>query len=272
MNKVYCSTGAFIGRRNDRNHRLIREYADLIDCDGFEFLMFNSWYDRVGEVVRDLRGMSDKFHVMHCAKNIGSILSSHDGDISTAFEKFKVNCEVAAAFDIDKMVVHLWDGIISDNYIDDNIRNYARIDDIAKTYGIQLLVENVVCNKEQPMTHWKKLSEIYEDIAFVFDTKMAAFHGQLDLVYSDEWKWLWEGNHIRHLHINDYAGAYMDWDNLKTLPVGRGNVDFDTFFSFINKIGYQYDFTVEGTAINPDGSADYDELSRCVGVIRQRIE
>lgn len=39
-----------------------------------------------------------------------------------------------------------------------------------------------------------------------------------------------------HYHINDYAGGYMDWRNLRTLPVGKGKNDFKRFFKFTKKI------------------------------------
>ena len=68
------------------------------------------------------------------------------------------------------------------------------------------------------MKHWCELKEEYPEIHFVFDTKMAAFHEQLDWLYEKEYEWLWKEGHIKHYHVNDYAGGYMDWKNLITLP------------------------------------------------------
>lgn len=36
---------------------------------------------------------------------------------------------------------------------------------------------------------------------------MAAFHQQLELLYEKEYEWLWKHEHIRHYHLNDYAGG-----------------------------------------------------------------
>ena len=40
MNPVYLSTGAYTGRVNGRNWRFAIEYAERLDCDGYELLIF----------------------------------------------------------------------------------------------------------------------------------------------------------------------------------------------------------------------------------------
>ena len=40
MHNVYCSTGALIGRPNGRDYKLLADCAKRIECDGFEFLMY----------------------------------------------------------------------------------------------------------------------------------------------------------------------------------------------------------------------------------------
>lgn len=121
------------------------------------------------------------------------------------------------------------------------------------------------------MKHRCELGEIYSDITFVFDTKMAAFHGQIDMLYQEEYAWLWKERHICHYHVNDYAGGYMDWANLKTLPIGKGNVDFDRFFTYIKEIGYDGTFTVEATAFNSEGVVDVKMLNEQVKRIKEAV-
>ena len=41
MSKILCSTGALIGRPNNRDYTLIKEFAPRLECDGFEFMMFS---------------------------------------------------------------------------------------------------------------------------------------------------------------------------------------------------------------------------------------
>ena len=171
------------------------------------------------------------------------------------------------------MVMHLWDGITSDHYFENNLKAYGELQlpEVAADYGVDLLVENVVCNVEDPMHHFCQLVDRYPDIHLIFDTKMAAFHGQLDLLYEEKYSFLWKEHHIRHFHVNDYGGSYMEWGKLKTLPVGKGWIDFDRFFAFIHEIGYDDTFTVEATAFGPDGKVDLAMLNDCVQTIRQKL-
>ena len=64
----------------------------------------------------------------------------------------------------------------------------------------------------------------------------------------------------------------MDWSRLRTLPIGAGQVDFEEFFSFLQKVGYDGTFTVEATAFNAEGVVDTDMLNRCFQYIREHCE
>ena len=33
----------------------------------------------------------------------------------------------------------------------------------------------------------------------------------LEQLYDKEYEWIWKEGHIRHYHVNDYAGGYMDF-------------------------------------------------------------
>lgn len=169
------------------------------------------------------------------------------------------------------IVVHLWDGLTPDSNFQNNIAGYPRLNQIAQRYGLDLLVENVVCSVENPMKHFCELNETYPNVHFVFDTKMAAFHGQIDLLYETEYEWLWRRKQIRHFHVNDYAGGYMDWGNLRSLPIGKGKIDFKRFFDFVKKIGYDDFFTVEATAHNGAGVVDVDMLNGQFAYIRASL-
>ena len=107
-----------------------------------------------------------------------------------------------------------------------------------------------------------------ENVRFTFDTKMAAFHGQMEEIYAKENRFLWEKGHIHHLHINDYGGGYMDWSNLRTLHVGQGIIDFERLFSFLKEIRYTGDYTVEATAFDQRGIIHLDELNETFARIR----
>ncbi len=273
MNQVLCSTGAIIGRPNGRNHKLIEKFAENLQCDGFEFMMYSTWYDKAEEIVADLNRMSLNFPVMHCDKRIGENIGRDEADdLETALKRFEINCQIANDIKASKLVVHLWNGEISDQRMENNIKAYDDLETIAKKHNIDLMIENVVCNQEDPMKHWCELTEKYPDVHFIFDTKMAAFHNQMNLIYEDDYNWLWKDKHVRHLHINDYAGGYMEWDKLKTLPIGKGNINFEEFFAFIKDKNYSGDYTVEATAFAPDGSVDCDMLNQCFSNIKEYLQ
>ena len=269
MCKILCSTGALIGRPNNRDYKLLGLLSEQLNCDGYEFMMYSTWYEEKDALVSWLQALKLYIPVMHCEKHIGEAISK--GEFEEAYRRFDINCEIAEAIGAEKMVVHLWDGITSDRHFENNLKAYGQLRDIAAKYHVDVLVENVVCNLENPMKHWCELVKEYPDIHFVFDTKMAAFHSQLELLYQEDYEWLWRDGHICHYHVNDYAGGHMDWKNLRTLPVGRGHVDFKRFFAHVRKTGYQGTFTVESTAFGEDGSVDVEMLNKQFAYMRENI-
>lgn len=272
MSQILCSTGALIGRPNNRDYTLLKELAGKLECDGFEFMMYESWYDQVDRLVAALKEFSLHIPVMHCEKHIGEAISAGGREnMEEAFRRYRINCDIAEKLGAGKLVIHLWDGITSDSHFENNLEAFGELRKIAESRGIDLLVENVVCNCENPMKHWCELAERYPEVHFIFDTKMAAFHEQLELLYREEYAWLWKNGHIRHFHVNDYGGGYMEWSKLRTLPIGAGHIDFAEFFDFIRRTGYDDTFTVEATAFSSDGIVDTEMLNRCFRRIREYL-
>lgn len=270
--KILCSTGALIGRPNGRNHKLLYELTKQLSCDGYEFMMYDSWYDKSEEIVADLQEMKLCIPVMHCEKHIGEALSKNgERDWETAFRLFEINCGMAKRLGAEKLVIHLWDGEYSDRNFINNHKALGELLPMAESYGLDLLVENVVCNVENPMKHWVELAEAYPEVHFVFDTKMAAFHNQMKLIYAPEYQWLWDKGHIKHLHVNDYGGGYMEWAKLRTLAIGEGNIEFGPFFRLLKEKNYTGHFTIEATAFDAAGAVHTEKLNRCFDYIRERL-
>ena len=272
MAKILCSTGTMIGRPNGRDYRLIEKYVPQLQCDGFEFMMYSSWYEEVEALTEYLKSLKLYIPVVHVQKGIGEKISiGGPENFEEAYRLFEINCKLASEIGAAKLVIHLWDGLPSDKQFENNVKAYPVLREIAKKYGLDLLVENVVCNQQDPLTHMVELEEKYPDIHYIFDTKMAAFHSQLDKLYDPEYAWLWKDGHIRHYHVNDYGGGHMDWANLRTLPIGKGHIDFERFFDYIYKIGYNDTFTVEATAFDETGVVDVDMLNDQFGQIRNYL-
>lgn len=271
-NEVLCSTGAIIGLPNGRNYRLLGDLAKQLNCDGFELLMYSSWYDQVDELTRYLQETKLYIPIVHCEKHIGETISKGgEENFKEACRLFEINCKLAKDIGAGKLVFHLWDGVTSDAHFENNMQAYPILNDIALKYDLDLLVENVVCNQQDPMTHWCQLAKEYPNIHFVFDTKMAAFHSQLELLYEPEYAWLWEKGHIRHYHVNDYGGGHMDWNNLRVLPVGKGHIDFDKFFQHVKSTKYTGVFTLEATAYKENGEVNIEVLNDQFSQVRKLL-
>ena len=271
MCEILCSTGAVIGLPNGRNYHLLGPLSKELKCDGFEFMMFSSWYDEVDALVDALLDMKLNIPVMHCEKHIGEGISKGE-DLEGAYALFEKNCEIANRIGAKKLVIHLWDGFTSDSNFANNLSAYARLREMADAHGLDLLVENIVCTHKDPMTHWGELAEKYPDVHFIFDTKMAEFHGQTELLYEPQSDWIWKDGHLKHFHVNDFGGEIMEWAKLKTLPIGKGHVDFEKFFDFVHRIGYDDTFTVESTAFNKEGVVDVEMLNDQFEFIREKMK
>ncbi len=271
MNRILCSTGALIGRPNGRDFTLLRQCTEQLECDGYEFMMYDVWHERIDELKAFMSTLSACIPVFHIEKDVGNLISrNNEGDVERAFELFDKNCALARFLGAEKLVLHLWGGLDSDKNIQHNIECYKHLRGISDSYNLVLMIENVVCNRNDPMSHLIELAKAYPDIRFTFDTKMAAFHNQLDLLYKEENLWFFP--YIRHMHINDYAGGYMDWGNLKTLHIGDGNIDFDKLFAFLKSMNYQGDFTVEATSFDQNENINYEALNKSFEKLREYIE
>lgn len=268
MNRVLCSTGALLGRPNGRRFDLLPELAPRIRCDGFEFMMYDSWYDKTDELLRVLKGLGVLFPVMHFEKHIGEFVTK--GEFDEAQRRFELNCRIANEIGAGRAVLHLWNGTLSDSNFENSLKGYGILRSIAEKHGIELLVENVVCHEKDPITRWQQLVDTYPDAGLIYDTKMAAFHEQDELFCGGGYQRLWQN--VRHLHVNDYGGKYMEWQALKTLPVGRGHIDFDKFFKKVKSVGYDGYLTAEATAFGQNGTVDTKLLNDCFNKIRGYLD
>ena len=268
--EVLFSTGALIGRPNGRDPHVLGNLAGQLECDGVEFMMYSTWYENVDEVTEYVNSLGLHIPVHHCQKTVGENLTK--GDFAEANREMEINARQAEALGARKMVFHLWNGEISDFNFDNNLKGYGDLRKITADHGVDLLVENVVCNCADPLLHWKQLADRYGDPHFIFDTKMAAFHGQIDAYCEGEYAWAWKEGFVRHYHINDYAGGYKDWTALRTLPIGAGHIDFPKFFAFVKSTGYDGTFTLESTAFDKTGTVDTDMLNRQAEYIRSQMK
>ena len=92
MSQILCSTGALIGKPNNRDYTLLKGLAGKLECDGFEFMMYESWYEQVDRLVAALKEFSLHIPVMHCEKHIGEAISAGGRENSKeAFRRYRIN-------------------------------------------------------------------------------------------------------------------------------------------------------------------------------------
>lgn len=268
MNRILCSTGALIGRVPGYSYTIMEECLGRLDCDGFEFMMYDDFYAKLEEVSTYFSRFPKPFPTFHVAKNVGLLISRNDeGDTEKAIELFEKNCYMGQKIGAQKLILHLWSGLDSDKDFPHNIETYKLLRKIADRYGLVLTVENVVCGFADPMTRLNELAKISPDIRFTFDTKMAEFHGQLELLYAEENRHIWE--RVAHMHINDYKGGIKEWERLKTLHIGDGQIDFVRLFRFLKKMNYAGDFTIESTSFDRAGVIDFDKMNCSIHQVRR---
>ncbi len=293
MNRILCSAGAFIGRGNNYDYTLLKEYDSKLDCDGYEVMMYSAWYPILDEVISAVKSYNLCIPVIHAQKSLGETMcgmtsSSFEGVFQDSMmtaeedeetfkegtERFLLNLKLAEGLGAQKMVLHLWNGIASDRNIEKNVERFGIWKALADKAGVDLLVENVICNKRDPLHNVSLVAKAYKDAGFVYDTKMAEFHDQTMKIFDEEYEWILREGRIRHLHVNDYGGGFMDWAHMQVLPIGAGHVDFETFFDKLGKYGYTGDFTIEATAVSRTGEVDFNMLNDCFSklrVLRERL-
>ena len=268
MHKVFASTGAFIGRPNGRDFRLLCELAPQVSCDGFELMFYDDWYGHERELIDFLGTLGLSFPTYHCEKRIGELLAEER--FSEAYDLFEMNCKVADEVGSNLIVIHLWNGPISDSNISANFSAYPELQRIAAKHGVILTSENVISNGRSPLTLCKLLREKSPDALFTYDTKMAQFDLEHEAAFLPENIDFWGS--VRHLHINDRIGGYRDWSSYRALNIGEGDVNFEAFFDGLRKVGYKGDFTVEASAFLPDGSLDLKSLNKSIEKVRKLAE
>ncbi len=268
---LYVSSGAFIGRGNgfspDGFFSVCREY----DCDGFEFMFYRAWYPELDEMLARFRASGVSFPTFHCDKMIGEGFSSGEVDeYRRALALFRENCRAAASLGSRLLVLHLWNGLPSDQNVDRHIDALADLYRIAAEYDLILTVENVICAARDPLTHLAAIAERYPEARFTFDTKMAAFHDQMGEICSPARRTI--ANRIAHVHLNDYGGTIGDFSDLRVLHLGEGKIDFAPFLSLLREINYSGAVTLECSCFSSqDGSWHPKKMNASITKARKML-
>ena len=265
--RILPSTGAFIGRVNNRDHRAFLGVIDRLDAASYEFMMYEAFYGREEGILSDFLASGLSFPVFHVEKRVGELVGlGGEENCRTALARFSVNCRAAVRLGAEKLVLHLWNGLPSDREFSRHLNAYAELAAVAERFGLLLTVENVVCALRDPLTRLSELAERYPCAAYTFDTKMAAFHRQEDALGG----MLREGR-VAHIHLNDYAGTPGDFSSLAVLHLGEGRLDMGRLTSEILASGYEGTVTLECSCMRPDGSLTPEKMNASLAVARRLL-
>lgn len=256
------STGTFTGRVNNRSPRLLADWFDRIDCDGFEFMVSDNFYADWADILKLYRRCGVPIKCVHADKHIGDLLSDPGADAGALFER---NCRIAADLGVKKMVFHGWGIPDSDRYFEHICAGIGAALAVADAYGIEAVLENCLCTGGDPCGRLETLCGMYPRLGIVLDTRQAQFHRQLFKQLQSPIR-----ARVKHIHINDYSGEYMQWDRLYPIPrLSTGDVDWDMFAAQIR--GYNGTVTLEAPVMLPD-RVDYAALNRDLAFVRTLFE
>ena len=265
--KFLLSTGTFTGRINGRNQSLLTRYKNEFNCDGFEFMVFPEFYPNAKTVTEEYLKANINIPVMHFDKDIGNGIGSPEPELyAEALNLLRININTAKTLGAKKAVIHLWGRTDSDRYPDIIYKRAGEVMDICEENGVTPVFENIFCCVSSPLSHLEALAEIYPKMRFTVDSRPAQFHGELEKTLKSNVM-----SRVFHLHINDYAGGYKEWEKVNPIPQPKkGNIDWNMYFSEIKKSGYDGTVTLEAPSQLPVG-VDSETLNESLAFIRENM-
>ena len=266
QNKIYCSTGCLISRKNNRNWRLLKDWHSKIASDAFEFMMLDSYCGQEKNISDELISCGMSFPVFHLNKEIGTLIS--DGFSKEAIKLLSKDLTFALSLGSERAVLHLWGGVTSDSKFERNLETCSAVLDAANDAGIEILIENVPCSSSDPLTRWTMLNEKFPELKFIFDTRFGGLHDQLKQFEDSD---MLDNGSVMHMHISDYTGPVMSFTALRPiLHPHEGIIDFESFFSSI-KMRYHGTVTLEAPVVLKDGTADLEKLNNTLDFIKMSL-
>jgi len=261
------STGTFIGIVNGRNPYLLPDYYKEFDVDGFEFMIFPSFYPILDDIIDKCVQKNIKTPVMHFDKDIGNGIGSPDEtDYEKSLSVLDINLNAAKALGAKKAVIHLWGRKDSDLYPEIIYKRAGEIDKICKNKGVLPVFENIFCTHGSPLKHLENLSGMYPEMRFIMDCRPAQFHGELEKTLRSPIM-----QKTSHLHVNDYLGGYMEWEKVNPIKQPRdGIIDWNMYFSLLKAAKYNDTVTLEAPSPLAEG-VDAKTLNGSICFLRENL-
>lgn len=270
--RLLCSTGA-MSRYPDLTDQM-RIVAALPDvhADGFEVLVYDSWYGTLERMAQSLRTLGLRYPVIHAEKEIGPLLATGEGkDRDEALRRWRLNCLFAQSIDAMVVVLHLWGLPHADDCLDRQLASLAALLDVADEYGVDLSVETIPCRARDPLTNVAAAVARDDRARIALDTEFLAMHGQLEAALDATWLWERPGL-VCHLHVKDYDGRAVDGHGRRRyLHPGEGEIDFAQLFRQLRERGYAGYISLESPAMRSGDEIDLATINASLDRIRARL-
>lgn len=202
-------------------------------------LFVNCEYETSPEYIKEIKAILDgegakcvSMHPFTCAMDTYGLFSGYERRTQEYLDYHKRYFEAMNILGAEYFVFHG----SRVNYDDELIfERFARLDNLAKGFGVKALQENVNQRVTGDLETLKRMKAHFgEDAGFVLDTKQARRMGwdPFDGVRA-------LGNSIKHIHMSD-GGAMGD-----CLPLGMGEMDINGFVKALSDEGFEGSILLE---------------------------
>ena len=165
------------------------------------------------------------------------LFSNYERRFEDGIKFYEMFFRTAKKLSADKVILH---GLSTDyrSTLDneDYFIRFKRIRDIARTYGTELLQENVAKFKSGDLMFIRDMKKFFgDDIGFVCDTKQARRKQISPVEFTDVM-----GSSLKHVHISGYTS-----DNECILPDERSAPYTEKFIKHLIQTGFNGDIIIE---------------------------
>ena len=269
--QLLCSTGTFSRFPDLTDYRSILTFGPELEVEGFELMFYPGWSTEIEQIATELLKSQLRFPAIHAEKGIiPALVSSRPGEREQGWQWMHANCQLGNLIGASLLIFHLWSMLDSDEKIDQNFQFLNDCEKIAEDYGLKLAVETIPCSYNDPLSIIYRVVDQEPDVLVALDTEFLAMHNQLEAVFEADW--LWQHNHVRHIHIKDYDGnLYSTGKVRRYLHPGEGDINFPKFFEALKLHRFSGYISLETSVVNLDGIRDIHKLKKSLSMLQEMI-
>ncbi len=193
------------------------------------------------DYIKKLKACSDannakivSFHPYTCEIEPMMFFTKYERRFLDILDYYKKYFEAAKLLDAKYLIFH---GNKPQNNFseDDYFERYEKLYDLGRTFGIDVVQENVArCVSGNLEFEKNMMAKLGDKAKFALDTKQAVRHGYDPYEFVSALK-----SNIKHIHLSDYN---QDCD---CMLVGKGKLDFKRFAEELKKVNYTESIILE---------------------------